>query len=111
MLCRLSGASDGAADSPDADLAVGVAAVQGLAVCRPGQGHAEGDLRLLAQAGKVRLQLIHNALALQIPDLHTGCSVSNQQDYKGPRWQSVRCHSASTAVVFYDTRRACSTSA
>ena len=69
MLCRLSEASDGAADGPDADLAVSVAAVQGLAVCGPGQGDAEGDLCLLAQAGEVRLQLVHNALALQIPDL------------------------------------------
>ena len=69
----LSRTSDGAADGPDADLAISVATVQGLAVCGPGQGDAEGDLRLLAQVGEVGLQLVHDALALQVPDLHTRC--------------------------------------
>ena len=84
---------EGAADGPDPDLSIGVSAVQGLAICGPGQGDAEGYLRLLAQAGKVGLQLVHDALALQIPDLHSRHPASKKNARK----------SASHAVEFSRT--------
>ena len=53
---------DGVADGPDADLAIGVARVQGGAVSGPGQGHAVGHLGLLADLGELGRELVDNAL-------------------------------------------------
>ena len=64
----------GDGDLPDADLVVGVAGEQGLAVGGPGHGQALGlDGGLVAgAAGHLGLKLLHHVLALQVPDLDDG---------------------------------------
>merc|ERR1712224_218648 len=55
---------------PDTDLAVGVASEQGVAVSGPGQrdaGHRE-RLGLGVGHGELELELIHDALTLEVPD-------------------------------------------
>merc|ERR1712023_504995 len=57
-------------DLPHADLAVGVASEQGVAVGGPGERDARGreSLGLGVGHGELELELIHDALALEVPD-------------------------------------------
>jgi hypothetical protein len=61
----------GAADAPDADSAVRVSGVEGGAVCRPVEAGAVRQLRLLSHRVELGAQLVHDRLALQIPDLYS----------------------------------------
>mmetsp|Transcript_713 Transcript_713/g.2117 ORF Transcript_713/g.2117 Transcript_713/m.2117 type:complete len:286 (-) Transcript_713:298-1155(-) len=58
-----------AAHGPHTDLAVGVTGVEGGAVSGPGDGGAVGHGGLLAHGRELGAQLVHDGLALQVPDL------------------------------------------
>jgi len=61
---------EGRRDNPDADGAVGVAGEQGGAVCAPGQRDRRRLALLLCpeKPWRVRVQIRHYALVLQIPN-------------------------------------------
>ncbi len=80
----------GVAHGPDADLAVGVAAVQGGAVGGPGQGHAVGHLGLLGGDVELGAQVVHDALAARgnrQEDIGTRRSSEARKGRKARAWE------------------------
>jgi hypothetical protein len=70
-------ALQGATHSPHADLAICVARVQRGTVCGPVEARAVRHLGLLACGHELGPQLVHNGLALQVPNLSRSPSFSN----------------------------------
>lgn len=60
----------------DADNIVAVASKQRLAVCRPRKRQTLGLLSVLAKTRELRLELVHNRLALEVEDLDARSSGS-----------------------------------
>jgi len=76
-------------NGPDADEAILVTSKESLAISRPGQGDSLGRVRLLADVGELRLELIDNGLGLQVPDLDAGRGGSAQPVAVGREDQGV----------------------
>ena len=73
---------------PNSDLVVGVASEQGLTVSRPGQGGHLGRLGA-GRAGHLGPQILHEVLALEIPDLDAGPGGGTQPVPVGGEGQAV----------------------
>merc|ERR1719325_237470 len=92
---RLAGAGD--APLPHADLVVGVAGEQSLAVSGPGE---RGDLGRLGAggAGDLGPEVLHQVLALQVPDLDAGPGGGAQPVPVGREGEAVKISGVADVV-------------